>query len=99
MIPKLMTIPEQIFVAISDYYKGSFDSGTKVQEDASSLLDPFYEQCCIACQLFAQESFQAAGQTLISATAGIKRLLLAEHPRTLSNLFAKSQVSVTGTSQ
>ena len=101
MTPKLMTIPGQIFGAISDYYKGSFDSGTwisispyldchtiKVQEDASSLLDPLYEQCCIACQLFAQESFQEAGQTLISATAGIKRILLAEHPRTLSNLFA-----------
>ena len=101
MNPKLMTIPEQIFGTISDYYKGSFDSGKwvsispyldchtiKVQEDASSLLDPLYEQCCIACQMFAQKSFQAAGQTLISATAGIKKILLAEHPRTFSNLFA-----------
>ena len=99
--PDILIIPEQIFFTILDYYKRSFGSGMwistspcldcrtiKVREDAASHLDPLFTQCSIACRLFAQGSFQEAGQTLISATAGIKEILLAEHPRTLSNLFA-----------
>lgn len=101
MAPSVLMIPELIFGIISDYYKRSFGSGMwistspyldcctiKVQEDASSHLDPLYEQCTLGCHLFAQGSFQEAGQTLISATAGIKMILYAENPKTLSNLFA-----------
>lgn len=99
--PELLVVPERVLKSIRDYYEASFESGTwvtanpgfecrtvKVQEDATIDLEALISQCLLACRLFAMNSFQEAGQTLICATGHIRKILLAEHPRTLASLFA-----------
>ena len=96
-----MTNPECVLISIRDYYRGSFEVGiwfttdprmncktTKAQEDAMARLDALSEQCIRACRLFVKNHFQEVGRTLISATSEIKDILSAEHPMTLTYLFA-----------
>ena len=98
--PESMTVPERILVSIRDYCKGSFETGTwfvtdprtncqttKSQEDPFVDLKALHRQSTLACKLFARNQFKEAGQTLIHATSGIKRILLAEQPDTLQFLF------------
>ena len=101
MMPQVLAIPERIFASIWIYFQGSFESGiwestgegfhycqtTKGPKGGLSLLNMLSDQCLLACRLFANESFSEAGKTLISATAGIKNILLAEDPMTLLSLF------------
>ena len=101
MTPQVLAIPERIFASIWVYFRGSFESGTwkstggefrycqntKVPEGGLFHLSMLSDQCLLACSLFANESFSEAGKTLISATAGIKKILLAEDPMTLPYLF------------
>ena len=97
----MLAIPERILGIIWDYFRGSFEAGTWVSSgDASEscistkLIEPvwthfnlLYDQSLLACRLFDRNSFQDAGKALISATAQIKEILLAEEPTTLSRLF------------
>ena len=100
MLPESMAIPERILISIRDYCKGSFENGiwiamysrascekTKVTENAIVHLDALNEQCETACMLFARNHFQEAGQSLLSATSEIKRILSAEHPLTMAYIF------------
>ena len=97
----MLAIPERILGIIRDYFRGSFEAGTwlldgderyqcrstKPTKPAFAQLDVLYEQTQLACRLFDRESFQDAGKTLVSATAGIKEIVFAEEPRTLIQLF------------
>ncbi|MCJ1458361.1 hypothetical protein MMC28_008733 [Mycoblastus sanguinarius] len=100
VMPGLLGISESIFCGLRDYYKGSFErgiwvSGTqelgcysiKFAKDTPKYLYALLDQCRLACRLFANNHCQEAGQALISATAGVKKILEAEHPKTLSLLF------------
>ena len=100
MTPPILAIPERILGVIGDYFRGSFEAGTwpshnglgychisKPAEHASAYLVHFYHSCIIACRLFDRKCFQDAGKMLISATARIKEILLAEEPRTLGKIF------------
>ena len=101
MTPPTLAIPERILGVIRDYFSGSFEAGTWVSNGNGSErcistkpikptqihLNLLYDQCVLACRLFDRNSFQDAGKTLISATAVIKEILLAEEPRTLITLF------------
>ena len=101
MTPQVLANPERIFARIWVYFQGSFESGTwkstgegfrycqttKVPEGGVFHLNMLSDQCRLACRLFENESFSEAGKTLISATAGIKKILLAEDPMTLIHLF------------
>ena len=99
--PESIAVPERILVSIRDYFKGSFESGTwlavdprlscetmKAQEDTYAHLLALFRQCKIACGLFDHDRFAEGGQTLILATARVKKILIAEHSMTLTNLFA-----------
>lgn len=98
--PESLAIPERILVSIRDYFNGSFESGTwftidprlscrttKVEEDTTEHLYALIEQSFIACWLFENNRSAEGGQILISATARIKKILLAEHPMTLTYLL------------
>ena len=97
---KALAIPEWIFASIGNYCKGSFGSGTwiitspefecqtvKAQRSISARSYELTNSCEIACELFAKYAFQEAGKALTSASAGIKDILLAEHPATLRNIL------------
>ena len=101
MMPAPLETLERILISIQDYYKGSFEVGTwltmdprmsckttKGQEDAMAHLSALTQQCIIACRLFFSNQTRAAGRTLISAASEIKDILSAEHPMTLTYLFA-----------
>ena len=98
--PQGLAIPERLFHCIRDYFKGSFESGKWVKteplfqcytiKDEEIGCDYVIElglQCQLACSLFSRNLFQEAGQTLIAATAKIKKILSAEHPACLGKLF------------
>ncbi|KAL9075654.1 MAG: hypothetical protein Q9161_001406 [Pseudevernia consocians] len=102
LTPQALAIPERVLRCIRDYFKGSFESGTWVRTGPPSecfsikdkrnaagtdVLD-FAFQCDLACSLFERNLFHEAGQTLIAATAKIKNILSAEHPRNLRELFS-----------
>lgn len=100
MMPESMTNSERIFVSIRDYFKGCFETGTwfatdprvscqttKVQEDAFASLNALTTKSETACVLFDNNRYQEAGQSLISAASEIKKILLAEHPMTLTYLL------------
>ena len=100
-MPESIAVPERILVSIRDYFKGSFESGTwivtdsqlscettKVEEDALLHLHALNDRCETACRLFDNNRFAEGGRSLISATARIKKILLAEHPMTLAYFFA-----------
>lgn len=99
IMPQLLGIAESIFCSLWDYYEGSFERGiwvsdrqgldcysTKVAKDPLKYLNALLNQCTLACRLFANNHYQRAGQALITATAGIKKILEAEHPMTLNLL-------------
>ena len=96
----LPAVPERFLILLQNYLKGSFESGmwkvnrchsfcstTKMQSDAIPHLDALRDKCSLACILFNDDYFQEAGQTLISATAGIQEILRAEDPITFNKLF------------
>lgn len=100
LTPQVLAIPERMFRCIRDYFKGSFESGTwikteplsrcyfsKGEENGVDYMNDFEFQCHLACSLFSRDLFQEAGQTLIAATATIKKILSAEDPGTLPRLF------------
>lgn len=61
--------------------------GGALIEATSERLDALMIGSDIACQLFANNYHQEAGEALMSATAGIKNIVQAEHPMTFSVLF------------
>ena len=97
----MLAIPERLLGLIWDYFRGSFEARTWVSNGDGSKhcisikstkpvlarLYLLHHQSLLACRLFDRNSFQDAGKALISATAPIKEILLAESPRTLSALF------------
>lgn len=96
--PELAT-PERMLRCIRDYFRGSFESGTWVRTEPTSqcysikdkggwshLWPPFFNRCGSACSLFQRGSFHEAGDSLISTTANMKKLLSAEHPENLAQL-------------
>ena len=99
--PSMLAIPERMLHVIWDYFRGSFESGTWVLGDdemqwccstkpveyAQIHMGFLEDQCLLACRLINRRSFQDVGKILISATARIKDIILAEAPTTLSRLF------------
>ena len=108
--PSMFVILERILHVIWDYFRGSFESGTWVIDDdiqwcystkpvayAHFHMGFLQEECLFACRLINRRYFQDAGKILISATARIKEIILAEDPTTLSRLFQLfHHVRVTG---
>jgi hypothetical protein len=99
--PDVFAIPERIFRNIHDYYWGSFENETwlisgqdhrcyssKARGNERHDLQRLYEQIPAACEMFEHGNAQEAGQILISATANLKIILLAEHPLLLRFMFA-----------
>ena len=60
----------------------------KPQADRYLHLNILCEQCHLACRLFGKHRFQDGGQTLVSATSGIKNILLEDDPMTLPDIFS-----------
>ena len=98
--PQVLAIPERIFRSIRDYFAGSFEAGTWVRTDPRALCrnikadehacDYLHETaslCVIACRLLSKNYNREAGQTLTAATTRLERMILAEDPRTLVELF------------
>ena len=101
MTPPMLAIPERILSVIWDYFRGSFEAGTwvpngheshecrstKPKKLALGQLNTFQFQTRLACRLFDKKSFQDAGKTLVSATAGFQDIIFAEEPSTLSQVL------------
>ena len=98
--PAVLAIPEQIFLLLRDYHKGSFEAGawidegakyecrtTKVVSNAASLMNGFKENSHLACKLFDNKDFQGSWQALTSAASVIKAIVQAEHPHTFLRLL------------
>lgn len=98
--PPELAIPEQMFRCIRDYFRSSFESGTwvrtepesvcyslKEENGASSMWHEFCSACEFALILFERNLSHEAGQTLISTTANIKKILATECPETLIELY------------
>ena len=101
LTPPELAIPERIFRCVRDYFKGSFESGTwvrtkptspcyslKSKNHANFLWHNFFHNCDLALSLFERYLFHEAGQTLIFTTGNIKKILSAEGPDTLTELFS-----------
>jgi len=99
--PDSFAIPERIFRIIQDYCWGSFENRTwlipgqdyrcyssNVRGHERHDLHRLYNQLPVACHLFKHGDAHEAGQILISATANMKNILLAEDPLLLRFLFA-----------
>ena len=103
LTPEVLATPERILRCMRDYFNGSFESGTwvktkpqykcysiKDEEDATGVsLEELNLQCNLACSLLERNLCHEAGQTMIaaSATAKLKKILLAGHPESLAYLF------------
>lgn len=100
MTPPMLAIPERILSVIRDYFRGSFDAGTWAAngderhhcrstkpKKALAQLNNFQFQTQLACRLFDRKSFQDAGKSLVSATAGLQDIIFAEEPMTVFALF------------
>lgn len=98
--PEVLAIPEQIFLTLRDYHKGSFEAGnrvndqpyrrrqtTKVQSDAQSMLNRMRSYSRIACELYHKHDPQGARQALVRATFPIGRIIEAEHPKSFTHIF------------
>ena len=98
--PTSLAVPERIFAAIRDYFEGSFTSGNWVYENPEILcytrkvqghplrdLEDLLNYSITACFLFENHRSYEAGRFLISMTATLKKILLAEHPQTLSQIL------------
>lgn len=99
-MPANIAVPGMLLTKIRDYFRASFGSGVWIKGgeglDCCSIraggsdmngLKLLFSRHDLACQLFDRGSFDEAGKVLISASANLKSLVLAEHPRTLSALF------------
>lgn len=101
LTPQALAIPERMFRCIRDYFTSSFESGTWVRTEplshcstikdeaitAGNYIEELALPCGLACSLFKRNLFHEAGQTLIAATAKIKKIVSAEHPESLIDLF------------
>ena len=98
--PLVLAIPEQIFLCIRFYIKGSFESGNWVRTEpdafcyskkagdvVSGHLGVFHTQSHLACALFQRNTTHEAGRALMIATARVKKILLEERPTSLHDLF------------
>ena len=98
--PQVLAIPERIFRSVRDYFAGSFEAGIWVRTDPSAFcrsikadehacecLHEFVYLCMMACRFLSKNYHREAGQTLSAATTRLERMILAEDPRTLVELF------------
>jgi hypothetical protein len=99
--PETLAVPERILANIRNYFLGSFEAGTWISRrseilacistkkagNSTALLKDFNDKSAAACRLLNKEFFMEAGLTLVSASAGMKDILLAEHPHTLACIF------------
>ena len=94
--PAVLEVPERMLRSIRDYFCASFESGTwfsydpadfckssKNSKSSIDLLARLCRQVSCASILFDRRKFQEAGQTLMVGTAGVKKILLAEDPKTV----------------
>lgn len=99
--PQVFSVPEHIFIMMRDYITGSFQSGTWICEDPSSLcrstkqnyaadaaLYNLYNCLKLAYGLFNGASSEEGIRMLAAAVAGIKDILMAEAPEVFTTLFA-----------
>lgn len=101
LTPQVLAIPECMFRSIRDYIKGSFESGMWYDADplceCRSIKDKFntsndwagfIAECNLASSLSRKNLSYEAEQTLSKAMRKIERILLAEVPTILTELFA-----------
>lgn len=98
--PRALAIPERILACTVAYHKGSFESGawakgTDVNDRDSiskSHVDPINDfqalwgHLNLACDLFANNEFEEAGQALITGTSNLQEILTANDHRTVQFL-------------
>ena len=98
--PKLLVIPERMFILVRRYHFDRAEYGVwrpryrrhchKVkhsQLQSSSSVIVLLHQCDSACRLFANGSFVEGRQALDSAFAGIQDIVQAEHSDILPGIF------------
>ena len=98
--PQVLAIPECMFRSIRNYIKGSFESGVwfsadplfvcrSIKDDNNARNDwvDFAAECASACSLSWRNSSYEAERTLSKAIGKIAKILLAEHPTALTDLF------------
>jgi len=85
--PEVFSVSEHIFILIRDYITGSFESGTWVSETCRSVKssastriaeDNLVTCSQLACEFFDDELPEDGARMLVTATAGIQKLLMAE---------------------
>lgn len=92
--PAVLSVPERLFKAVSDYFHGLFDSGTlysvdpaklcaSAKEQSIGLWSRFVAEIYDAYYLFDCGNFREAGQHLRSAFAVSEEILLVDHPMDL----------------
>lgn len=99
--PDIFANPERIFRSIQDYTRGSFENGTwltcgqeyrcyssKTRSQGNIGLLRLYGDLQAVCALYKRDNAQEAELLLISATAGMKIVLMAEDPQLLHSIFA-----------
>jgi len=94
--PEVFSVPEHIFILIRDYITGSFESGTWVSETCTSVKSSAGASIArgnlvncsqLACDFFDDAFPEDGARMLVTATAGIQKLLLAECPRLMVDVF------------
>lgn len=98
--PAVLSEPERLLKTISDYCKGSFESGTwysidptlpcassKATTNSDLCLDLITDQMYHACALFDRGECWEAGRALKSAFTVVKGILIAEHPMNLTYII------------
>lgn len=98
--PTSLAVPEHIFATIRNYFGGSFASGNwvydnpefncqarNVQGNTLKDLSNLKNHSSTICQLYSNGRYQEAGRILISLTSNFNKILLAEHPETLGQIF------------
>ena len=97
--PEALALPEQIFITVQDYHRGSFEARTWVGDDeklichttkaksnSASPIIALRERCLLATSFFNASCCEEAGVVLRAATGSIKEIVREEHPHTLINL-------------
>ena len=100
LTPPVLAIPEGIFRCIRDYIEGSFESGAWFSTGATSVcssiqdmdnaageLADLHAEFHLALSLFSKNLSDEARQSLRIITARIKRIISADYPGTLTELF------------
>lgn len=94
--PEVFSVSEHIFILIRDYITGSFESGTWVSETCRSVKssastriaeDNLVTYSQLACEFFDDELPEDGARMLVTATAGIQKLLMAETLGLMIDLF------------